>query len=311
MKTAVLDGRPLNPGDLSWDWLGEIGEYKVFNNTSPDEMEEHIGDAEIIINNKVIFDKAALERFPQIKYMGITATGYNIIDLQESKKRGIVVTNAPAYSTMAVAQHTFALMLEIFSKTGAHIESVHSGDWAKSPDFCYTVDRVYEITGKTLGIIGCGSIGSNVAEIARAFGMNVLIYSRTKREGYVELDELLEKADVISLHCPQTDSTKGMINKNTISKMKNGVVIINTARGGLIEEKDLANALNNGKVKAFGADVLGKEPPEKTNPLVGAKNTYITPHIAWASYEARKRLMDITRDNLLSYLNGNPKNQVN
>lgn len=311
MKTVVLDGNALNPGDLSWDWLSEIGEYKVYPRTSPEELSGHIDGAEIIINNKVIFDRETLEKFPQIKYIGITATGYNVVDTSEAAKRGITVTNAPSYSTMAVAQHTFALMLEIFSKTGAHNESVRRGDWSKSPDFCYTVGEISEISGKTLGIIGCGSIGKSVVKIAEAFGMKVLIYSRTKKEGYCGLYEVLENSDVVSLHCPQTESTKNMINKDTITRMKDGVVIINTARGGLVCESDMADALARGKVRAYGADVLSCEPAKEDNPLVTAPNSFLTPHVAWASLEARKRLMDITKNNLFAFLNGKPENKVN
>lgn len=311
MKTVVLDGYALNPGDLSWEWLAKIGEYSVYDKTLPEEIYDRTKEAECVIINKVLFTKRVIDSLPKLKYVGITATGFNIIDTEIAFKKGIVVTNAPAYSTESVAQHTFALLLEIMAYTGLHNDSVKAGDWAANDYFCYWKKPIFEISGKTIGLIGAGQIGTRVAQIAKAFDMKVLIYAKTQKEGRVTLDEILRQSDIISLHCPLTEETQDLINKDTISKMRDGVYIINTARGGIINEKDMADALKTGKVAGLCADVVSSEPPKNDNPIIHAPNTIITPHIAWASIDARGRLMDITKNNLISFLNGKSINRVN
>ena len=311
MKTVVLDGHAVNPGDLSWEWLAEIGEYAVYDRTLPADIKARAFDAEFIITNKVVFDKEVIDSLPNLKYIGLTATGYNIVDTEYAAKCGITVTNVPAYSTESVAQHTFALLLELMTHPAKHSESVKAGDWARNNYFCYWITPQIEISGKTLGIIGGGSIGNRVAEIAKAFGMNVLVSGRSKKEGRVDLDTLLSESDIISVHCPMTSETAELINSETISKMKDGVYVVNTARGGIINEKDMAKALESGKVAGFAADVISSEPPENDNPLIAAPNTVITPHIAWASLAARTRLMGVVRTNLLGFINGDVKNKVN
>ena len=311
MKTVVLDGHALNPGDLNWDWLSQFGEYDIYDRTEKCDVISRCNDAEFVLTNKVIFDKEVIDALPKLKYIGATSTGYNVIDTEYAAKKGITVTNVPAYSTDSVAQHTFALILHYMSRVAIHSESVKNGDWCKCPHFMYTVKPLSDLSGKTLGIIGGGQIGSRVAEIGKAFGMNVLIYSRTMREGYVDLDSVLSKSDFISLHIPQTHETEKIICAETIKKMKDGVVIINTARGGLIDESDMADALNCGKVAFYGADVLSSEPPKEDNPLLKAENAVITPHIAWASFEARERLMNILEENMRAFASGKRKNVVN
>lgn len=311
MKTVVLDGHAVNPGDLSWEWLSEIGEYEVYDRTLPSDIKKRAFDAEYIITNKVVFDKEVIDSLPNLKYIGLTATGYNIVDTDYAAKRGITVTNVPAYSTESVAQHTFALLLELMTHPAKHSESVKAGDWARNDYFCYWITPQIEISGKTLGIIGGGSIGNRVAEIAKAFGMKVLVSGRTQKEGRVDLDTLLSESDIISVHCPMTNETAGLINRDTIAKMKDGVFVVNTARGGIINELDMAEALKSGKVAGFAADVISSEPPENNNPLIAAPNTVITPHIAWASFTARGRLMEVVRTNLLGFIQGDIKNKVN
>lgn len=311
MKTVVLDGHAVNPGDLTWDWLSEIGEYRVYEKSEPDEVIERAKDADIIITNKVVFSKNVINSLPKLKYIGLTATGYNIIDTEYAAERGIVVTNVPAYSTESVAQHTFALMLEMMTHPALHSESVKAGDWANNAYFCYWLTPQIELSGKTLGIIGAGDIGTRVAQIARAFGMNVLMTGKTEQKGRVPLEKLLAESDIISLHCPLTKETSELVNKSTIARMRDGVYIINTARGGVVNENELAEALTGGKVAGYAADVITSEPPENTNPLVLAPNTVITPHLAWATFAARQRLMEKVRENLIGYLNSNIQNKVN
>ncbi len=311
MKTVVLDGHAVNPGDLSWKWLAQTGEYTVYEQTTRDQIIERAISADHIITNKVVFDKEIFDRLPKLKYIGLTATGFNIIDTDYAAEKGVVVTNVPAYSTDSVAQHTFALLLELMTRPALHDESVKEGKWARNAYFCYWLTPQIEIAGKTLGIIGGGQIGMKVAEIAKAFGMNVLIYGRTIKPGRVTLDEVLTQSDIISIHCPMNKDTDRLINRDTIAKMRDGVYIINTARGGIIDEEDLADALKSGKVAGFAADVISSEPPENTNPLILAPNTIITPHLAWATYEARSRLMEGVRDNLLGFISGNIQNKVN
>lgn len=320
MKIVVLDGYALNPGDISWEGFEEIGELTIYDRSEPDEVIARIGDAEIIMTNKTVIDRRIMENCPSIKYIGVNATGYNVVDVEFAKNAGIVVTNIPEYGTDAVAQFTFALMFELCNKAGLYSRSVAAGDWVKSRDFTYNIAPIIDVKGKTLGIIGYGSIGRRVAEIALAFGMNVLLYSRTRKElpkGYenqikwTDKETLLRKSDIVTLHCPLFPETERMIHKDTIAMMKDGAMLINTARGGLIAEQDLADALNNGKLSGAGLDVVSKEPMEKDNVLRTAKNIIITPHIAWASTEARERLMGIAVDNLKAYLAGKPVNVVN
>ena len=317
MKIVVLDGHTENPGDLSWSGLEDLGELKVYDRTPMDEDEiiRRIGDCEAVYTNKTPITENIIKSCPKMKFVGVLATGYNIIDVDAAGRYGVTVCNIPTYGTDAVAQYTFALILEVCHHVGAHSDTVHSGKWARSVDFCYWDYPLIELKGKTLGIIGTGRIGMAVAKIAAAFGMNVIAYSRTQRENsdgvkYVPLDTLFEKSHIISLHCPLTPETEGIISGDNIEKMKGGVIIINTGRGQLIDENALASALKSGKVYAAAVDVVSKEPIEETNPLLLAPNCIITPHIAWASKESRQRLMDIAVDNLRQYIAGRPQNVV-
>jgi glycerate dehydrogenase len=317
MKIVVLDGYTLNPGDLKWDGLGKLGELVIYDRTSEDKVIERIGDAEVIFINKVKITREVLEK-TNLKYIGVLATGYNVVDIDAAKEKGVLVSNIPTYGTASVAQMVFALLLEICHHVGAHDIAVKRGEWANKADFCFWNYPLIELAGKTMGIIGYGRIGQAAGTLAQAFGMKVLAYNRhpdKAQEGdtlkFVELDELFSKSDVISLHCPLLESTKGIICKSNITKMKDGVIIINTSRGPLIVEEDLAEALNSGKVYAAGVDVVAVEPIEPDNPLLKAKNIFITPHIAWAPIESRQRLMDIAVENVRSYMNGCPDNIVN
>lgn len=317
MKIVILDGYTLNPGDLSWKGFEELGEVTVYERTPYEMIVERIGEASIVITNKTPITKEVMEN-TNIEYIGVLATGYNVIDIEYASAKGITVTNIPSYGTEAVAQMVFAHLLEICSRVGEHNQAVKDGEWSSSRDFCFWKRPLIELSGKTMGIIGYGRIGEATSKIARAFGMKVLAYRPSAKEGtgengvnYVELEELLGNSDVISLHCPLTENTRGIINRKTIEKMKNGVIIINTSRGPLIVEKDLADALNSGKVYAAGLDVVAEEPIREDNPLLSAENAFITPHIAWAPREARERLMNIAVDNLSAYLKGNEANIVN
>lgn len=321
MKIVVLDGYVLNPGDISFGGFEEIGELTVYDRSEPEVVVERIGDAEIIMTNKTVIDKEVISSCPNLKYIGVNATGYNVVDVKAASKAGIVVTNVPEYGTDAVAQFTFALILELCNKVGMHSRSVADGDWTRIKDFSYNLAPLIDVKGKTLGIIGYGSIGSRVAELALAFGMNVIVNSRTKKElincpysdrtiSFSDRDTVFRNADIISLHCPLFDTTENMINKESISLMKDGAMLINTARGGLVVEQDLADALNSGKLAGAALDVVSTEPMAKDNPLLNAQNVIITPHIAWASKEARTRLVGIAVDNLKAFLNGTPQNVV-
>ena len=317
MKIVVLDGYTLNPGDLTWKGLEKLGELKVYDRTPVDKIVERIGDAEIVFTNKVPITRDTLEK-TNIKYIGVLATGYNIVDVETAKQKGIPVTNIPTYGTASVAQMVFAHILEICHHVAVHSEAVKADEWTNNDDWCFWKYPLIELAGKTMGIIGYGRIGQAVGRIAQAFGMKVIAndkYQNKKLESetmkYVELDNLLENSDIISLHCPLFEENKGIINKNTIAKMKDNVIIINTSRGPLIVEEDLAEALNGGKVYAAGLDVVSVEPIKADNPLLKAKNIFITPHIAWAPKESRQRLMDITVDNLKAFLKGKPVNVVN
>lgn len=320
MKIVVLDGYTLNPGDLSWDGIKEFGELTVHDRTDfdPENVIKTIGDAEIVFTNKTPISKSVLDSVPSVKYIGVLATGYNVVDTVAAKKSGIIVTNIPTYGTTAVAQYTFALLLEMCHHVGAHSEAVRQGDWTSSPDFCFWNYPLIELDGKTLGLIGFGRIGQATARIAQSFGLSVLAHDtieNSELEGdlckYATLDELLANSDIISLHCPLLDSNTGIINRDTIARMKDGVMIINTARGPLVVEQDLCDALESGKVAGAAVDVVSREPISADNPLLTAKNCIITPHIAWAPKEARDRLMDIATNNLSAFISGNRVNVVN
>lgn len=318
MKIVVLDGCAANSGDISWDDLAQYGELTVYDRTDDADVIARIGDAELITTNKTVIDRHTMESCPKLKYIGVLATGYNVVDLDAAKEHGIVVTNVPAYSTDAVAQFTFALLLELANQVGVHNSSVKDGGWVRSKDFSYSVMPTMELYGKTMGIIGYGSIGQRVADIAHAFGMKVLVSSRTEKklpEGgwirWVSREELFAEADVISIHCPLFPETKGMINREAIGLMKRTALVINTARGGCIVEQDLADALNSGRIAGAAVDVVSQEPMKEDNPLLTAKNIIITPHIAWAPREVRQRLLQIAGDNMGAFLAGHPINVVN
>jgi len=318
MKIVVLDGYTLNPGDLSWDGLKALGDVVVYDRTPADKTIERIGDAEIVFTNKTVINQEVFAACSAIKFIGVLATGYNVVDVDTAKGKGILVTNIPTYGTTAVSQITIALLLEICHHIGEHSKSVANGDWTNCQDWCYWNSPLIELAGKTLGIIGFGRIGQGTAKIAQALGMKVLAFDSYEVEAlksdtlqYVNLDELLGSSDVISLHCPLFESTQGIINKDNIAKMKDGVIIINTSRGPLVVEEDLAEALNRGKVYAAGVDVVSSEPIKADNPLLTAKNCIITPHIAWAPKESRSRLMNIAVNNLEKFLANSPINVVN
>jgi glycerate dehydrogenase len=318
MKIVVLDGYTLNPGDISWKEIEKYGELTVYDRTEADKIAERIGDAEIVFTNKTPLTRETFEKCPNIKYVGVLATGYNVVDVDGAKECNVTVTNIPTYGTTAVAQFTMALLLEICHHVGEHSEAVKNGEWAGQPDFCFWKSPLIELAGKNMGIIGFGRIGQAVARLAQAFGMNVLAFDEYQNPAlvtdtckYVSLEELLTESDVISLHCPLFPSTQGIINKENIAKMKDGVIILNDSRGPLVVEEDLAEALNSGKVAAAGCDVVSTEPIRMDNKLLTAKNIFITPHIAWAPKESRARLMSIAADNLGKYLAGDPVNVVN
>ena len=314
MKIVILDGYTTDEGTLSWENLSDLGELTYYERTSPEQRYERAKDAEILISNKVVLDRELLEKIPNLKYIGLLSTGYNVVDIEYAKSKNIPVCNIPDYSTKSVAQLTFALLLELAMGVGKHNSSVTDGDWSMCKDFCYRVQDIIELDGKTIGLIGYGAIAKEVAKIAKALGMNVLAYRRSAFESdgiaeYATLDELFAKSDVISLHCPMNKDSDKIIDGKAIAKMKDNALIINTARGGVVDESAIRKGLDSGKIGGYGADVLSCEPP-KDNPLVGAPRCYITPHIAWASIEARKRLIDIAIDNIKSFLDGNIKNCV-
>ena len=322
MKIVVLDGYALNPGDLSWKGMEDFGDLTVYDRSSYDPKDEDIileraKDADIILTNKTPLTKNVINNMPNLKYIGVLATGYDVVDIDAAKERGVVVTNIPSYGTTAVAQMTFALILELTNHVGEHNRAVHDGQWERSQDWSFTKHPLMELAGKTIGIIGYGRIGQNVGEIAQAFGMKVLANAKTPREElenemvkFADLDSLLRDSDIISLHCPLTEDTEEMINKDSISLMKDSALLINTSRGGLINEEDLARALNEGDIPGAALDVVSVEPISSDNPLLKAKNTIITPHISWAPRESRLRLMNIAVENLKSFMDGKPKNLV-
>jgi glycerate dehydrogenase len=318
MKIVVLDGYTLNPGDLSWERLFDLGEVVLYDRTPSDKIIERSKGAEVLITNKTPFSEATIDSLPDLKYIGVLATGYNIVDTIAAKKRNIIVTNVPAYSTMSVAQLTFALLLELCHHVQRQSDSVIQGKWAQSPDFCYSDFPLKELSGKTIGIIGFGNIGKKVADIATVFGMNIIAASRhqmdqseRKNFSWVQINDLLEQADVVSIHCPLTPETKGLMNAGSLKRMKRSAFLLNTSRGPVVVEQDLADALNNGIIAGAGIDVLSSEPPSIDNPLFKAKNCIITPHIAWATKEARVRLMDIAVNNVAAFIQRKPVNVVN
>lgn len=317
MKIVILDGYTQNPGDLSWDGFRELGELTVYERTPKEEIIARIGDAPIVITNKTPITAKTLAACPGIKYIGVLATGYNVVDTAAAKARNIPVTNIPAYGTQAVAQFAIAMLLEICHHVADHSRAVYKGRWSSCPDFCFWDYPMIELAGKTMGIIGFGRIGRAVGRIASAMGMNVIAYSRSQcDEGrtigeYVSLDELFSRSDVISLHCPLFPETEGIICKDSIARMKDGVILLNNSRGPLIVEQDVADALNDGKIAYAAVDVVDAEPILPDNPLLKAKNCLITPHISWAAFESRSRLMNIAVDNLKKYLAGKPQNIVN
>ena len=319
MQIVVLDGYTENPGDLSWEGLGRFGEVTVYDRTPDDDAEiiRRIGQAEVVFTNKCPLRAAVMDACPNLKYISVLATGYNVVDIQHAAERGIPVSNIPTYGTAAVAQFAIALLLEICHHVAHHSEAVHAGRWEHSADWCFWDCPLIELDGKTLGIIGFGRIGQATGRIATALGMKVLAYDLHQSESgrqigtYVDLDTLLTTSDVIALHCPLFPETEGIINRDNIAKMKDGVIILNNSRGPLVVEQDLADALNSGKVAAAGLDVVSTEPIRGDNPLLGAKNCLITPHISWAARASRQRIMDMSADNLRSYVEGAPINVVN
>lgn len=315
MKIVVLDGYVLNPGDLSWEGIKELGDCIIYDRTSAEQTLERSKGADVLITNKVVLNKEIIEKLPELKYIGVLATGYNIVDTIAAKDSGVVVTNIPTYSTASVAQMVFSHILNFAQNVSVHADSVAKGEWAKSVDFAYWKTPQMELAGKTLGIIGFGQIGAAVAKIGLAFGMNVIFNNRSKKETglearQVELNTLFAESDFISINCPLTPDNTGFIDRTAISKMKPTVFLVNTGRGPLINEQDLADALNTGKIAGAGLDVLSVEPAKSDNPLTTAKNCYITPHIAWATFEARSRLMKIAAENLKAFKNGTPINVV-
>jgi glycerate dehydrogenase len=318
MRIVALDGYALNPGDLSWDALAELGNLTVYPRTSPAEFTARFGEAEIAVTNKVPFDAERIASLPHLKFIAVTATGYNVIDTAAARRHGVAVSNVPAYSTDSVAQHAFALILNLAGRIDEHARAVEKGDWTRSPDMNLMLHAPIELAGKTIGIIGFGAIGRRVAELAHALGMKVLGYSRSRKNApsyqpfaWADLPEILAASDVISLHVPQTPETTGLIDRNTLGRMKPGALLINTARGGLVNERDLADALNTGRIAGAGLDVVAIEPMAAENPLRAAKNCIITPHIAWATLEARRRCMAITAANIAAFLKEQPINVVN
>ena len=320
MKIVVLDGYTENPGDLSWDGFKSLGDLTVYDRTPLNDITQiihRIGDAEIVYTNKTPLSQAVFDACKTLRFVGVLATGYNVVDIAAAKKNGVIVTNIPSYGTAAVGQFAIAMLLEICHHIGHHSDAVHAGRWQTNPDWCFWDYPLIELDGKTMGIIGFGRIGQATGKVAKALGMRVIAYdTMEQQEGraiaeYVDLETLFTKSDVVALHCPLFPATQGIINHETISKMKDGVIILNNSRGPLIVEKDLADALNCGKVFAAGVDVVSSEPIAADNPLLTAKNCIITPHISWAPKESRQRLMDIAVQNLADFIAGTPKNIVN
>jgi len=317
MKTVVLDGYSVNPGDLSWEPLKELGELTIYDRTENGQIVERAKDADLVLTNKAALTADIISALPRLKYIGVLATGFNIVDIEKARERGITVTNVPAYSTMSVTQMVFAHIFNIMNRVDYYACQNRRGKWSGCPDFVYWDLPLHELDGKTMGIVGLGNIGSKVAAIAHNFGMDVFaLTSKNAAElpdgiRKTTLEGLLSVSDILTLHCPLTETTRGMINKENIGKMKRGAIIINTGRGPLVNEQDVAEALREGQLGAYGADVMCAEPPSADNPLFSVPNAYITPHIAWASCEARARLMDIAVANIKAFVNGTPVNVVN
>lgn len=319
MKLVILDAYTENPGDLSWDWLKNyVDEYDIYSITKPEDVIERSKDADILVTNKTVLTKEILEQLPKLKYISTLATGYNVIDTAFAREKGITVSNIPAYSTDGVAQLVFSLILEIVNAVAIHNESVKNGEWTACEHFCYQKTTLSELANKTLGIIGFGKIGSAVAQIANAFKMNVIAYSPNTRTydgfgkvSFVSMDEVIENSDFLTLHCPLTESTNGLVDMAFLKKMKRTAVLINTSRGPVINESDLKEALDSGVIAFAGVDVLSTEPPKADNPLLKTEKCFITPHIAWASLDARKRLMGIFESNVKGFTQGKPVNVVN
>ena len=316
MKIVILDGYTANPGDMSWKELEALGELTVYDRTKAEETVARAAEAEIVLTNKVIISREVISQLPRLKYIGVLATGYNVVDIKAAHERGIVVTNVPAYSTESVAQMVFAHLLTVTNRTEHYAQENRNDRWTKNPDFCYWDFPHHELAGKTFGIVGLGNIGMRVAIIANAFGMKVKAQTSKSADALpafiqkATMEELLSTSDVLSLHCPLTDSTRHLINRETLQQMKPTAILINTGRGPLVDDQAIADALAEGRLAAFCADVLTEEPPKADNPLLKQPNAYMTPHIAWASIEARERLIEVATNNVRSFLNGQPQNMV-
>ena len=318
MKIVELDGYAANPGDLSWDGFKELGELTVYDRTAPEDVLERAKGAQVILTNKVVITAELMDQLPDLRYIGVLATGYNVVDIPAARKRGIVVTNIPAYSTMSVAQMVMAHLLNITNQVALHSAAVKQGEWQRNKDFSFSLTPLIELDGKTLGIVGLGNTGTATARIAQSLGMRVLAYSSKSHEALQQMgiekaesyEQLFREADVLSLHCPLTEETRHLVNAERLSWMKPTAILINTGRGPLIDEAALADALNEGRIMAAGVDVLQEEPPRKGSPLIGARNCYITPHIAWATQAARTRLLNIALENIKAFLKGKPQNVV-
>ena len=317
MKIVILDGYTVTQNDLNWKALEDLAEVEVYERTAPEDVVARCKGAEMVLTNKVVLDAAILNMLPRLMYIGVLATGYNVVDLEAATRQSIVVTNIPAYSTNSVAQMVFSHILNIVSRVDHYAQENRNGKWSNSADFCYLDHNLFELAGKKIGIIGLGNTGMATANIAIGFGMNVLAYTSKDAEELPEgirkvtMDDLFESSDIISLHCPLNDETHHIINAENIGKMKRSAIIINTGRGGLVNDSDLADALNNEQVYAYGADVITTEPVPADNPLLSAKNSFLTPHIAWATREARQRLINICVDNIKAFIDGEAINQVN
>ena len=318
MTIVILDAFTANPGDLSWDGLRELGELTVYDRTKPEELLERANGAEVLLTNKIIIDAKAMASLPQLRYIGVLATGYNVVDIEEAHKRGITVTNIPAYSTMSVAQMVMAHLLNITNQVALHADAVRKGEWQQSPDFSFTKSSLIELDGLTFGIVGVGNIGKQVARMAQSMGMKVMAVSSKSAEVLREMgiekatdyEQLFSEADVVSLHCPLTDEAHHLVNSERLALMKPTAILINTGRGPLLDEQAVADALSAGKIYAVGVDVLEKEPPKEGSPLISAPRCFITPHIAWASEAARRRLIDIATQNVAAFMQGKSLNRI-
>lgn len=316
MKITILDGYGMNPGDMSWAPLEELGDLTVYDRTAPEQVLERAAGSEALLTNKTVLTAETLRALPQLRYVGVLATGYNVVDIDAARELGIVVTNIPAYSTDSVVQMVFAHLLAITNRVEHYTDENRRGRWSTNPDFCYWDSPLHELSGKTFGIVGLGNIGMAVSRVARAFGMKVKAYTSKRIEELPDgvskagLDELFETSDVVSLHCPLTESTRHLVNADRLAQMKPSAILINTGRGPLVDEKALAEALNSGRIHAAGLDVLSSEPPAADNPLLTARNCFITPHLGWATKEARERLLSIAADNLRGFIAGDIRNNV-